>query len=106
MIDLRDKDRQAIIDIAAATLPGNAVVWAYGSRVKGAAHDTSDLDLAIKTPAKSPLSLDQWDDFRTALQDSNIPILIQVFDLRQLPESFYPAIEAQHVEIWRGEDVE
>ncbi|MGB1108735.1 MAG: nucleotidyltransferase domain-containing protein [Gammaproteobacteria bacterium] len=102
MIDLREKDQQALIDIAGQTLPADAQLWAYGSRVKGTNHDTSDLDLVIKMPAGQTLPLDTLDEFQTALRDSNIPILIQAFDWDRLPQTFHANILAAHEVLWAG----
>jgi predicted nucleotidyltransferase len=88
MIDLREKDRLRIIDIAKRVLNPGCEIWAYGSRVKGTNYDASDLDLAIITPAEQPLDPNTLADFKLALQDSNIPILIQVMDWQRIPESF------------------
>jgi len=86
---LRDKDRQALLEIAATTLKTPVEIWAYGSRVNGDAHDTSDLDLVIRTTHLTPLDHSELHNFITALDDSNIPILIQAFDWSSLPESFH-----------------
>lgn len=88
MIELRDKDKLQISQIARSTLPLGAQVWAYGSRVKGNCHDASDLDLVISTSIVNPLPLDNLVTFKHALQDSTIPILIQVLDWHHIPESF------------------
>lgn len=55
-----------------------ATIWAYGSRIKGEAHDGSDLNLVVKTfndNGKKLYTLKQL------LNDSNIPILIDIHDL-------------------------
>ena len=36
---------------------------------------------------------------RTALQDSNVPILVQVHDWALLPEAFHNEIEREHIVI-------
>jgi len=88
MLDLRDKDKNAIIKIAMQTLGNNAEVWAYGSRVKGSSHEASDLDLVIKTPFNVPLLSEQLAKFKLELQESNIPINIQSLDWNAIPENF------------------
>lgn len=102
MINLRPQDKQAIIDIARQTLPANAQLLAYGSRVNGTSHDTSDLDLAIKTPTDAPLKSSQFVKFRDALQDSTIPILIQVMDWHKIPTTFQQNINANYKVLWAG----
>ena len=90
MIDLRDKDRQAICQIAEAIFAPDTNLLAYGSRVKGKHHSASDLDLAVQFPP--PLDENyiqrQVEDFKLALQNSAIPILVQVFVWHQLPKNF------------------
>ncbi len=85
---LRQKDKKAIKEIAKLTLKTQSEIWAYGSRVNGDAHDTSDLDLVIVTENKKPLEIDELLDFRENLSKSNIPIIIQVLDWERIPKSF------------------
>ena len=80
MINLREQDRKTLLELAERHLPKNAELWAYGSRVKGTHHETSDLDLVVKMPAGETLDLDDLIHFQTAVQDSTLPILVQVFD--------------------------
>lgn len=88
MIDLREKDRVRIIALANQYLPHNCELWAYGSRVKGTNHDASDLNLALVSASKTDYSLSDLQAFKDALQDSTIPILIQVVSWWHIPENF------------------
>jgi len=88
MLKLREKDKNAIIKIAIQTLGNHTEVWAYGSRVKGSSHETSDLDLVIKTPSNDPLLPEQLAKFKLELQESNIPINVQSLDWNAIPENF------------------
>ena len=65
---------------------------AFGSRVNGEAHSTSDLDLVIKSKDKKPIDIDEFIRFKKALRDSNIPILIQLIDWYRVPKSFHKNI--------------
>ena len=47
---LRPEHLQELRRLIATHLP-HEEVWAYGSRVTGTAHDTSDLDLVVRHPA-------------------------------------------------------
>ena len=85
---LRDKDKQQLFAIASRTLHTPLEIWAYGSRVNGDAHDTSDLDLVLRTKNLSRLNHREFYNFKEALEESTIPILIQVFDWANIPESF------------------
>lgn len=92
---LRDKDRQTLFQIfSSVAIP--IEVWAYGSRVTGTAHEGSDLDLVIRTPDLAPLPIPVLTELRTKIQESNIPILVELFDWARLPESFHRNIEAHY----------
>ena len=69
----------------------DAEVWAYGSRVTGKSHDGSDLDIVLRSPTLEPLG-DGYLDLIDALEQSNIPILVQAHDWARLPESFHREI--------------
>ena len=71
-------------------------VWAYGSRVNGTAHDGSDLDLVIRRPDLSPLPVAIFNDVYYKIKDSNIPILVDVFDWARLNEIFHKNIEQRY----------
>ena len=71
-------------------------VWAYGSRVTGENHEGSDLDLVLRSPTLEPLG-DEYLDLLDALEQSNIPILVQAHDWARLPESFHREIERNYV---------
>ena len=79
----------------------DAEVWAYGSRVNGRSHDGSDLDLVLRGPGLEPLSY-EYLELVEALEQSNIPILVQAHDWARLPESFHREIERDYVTIQRG----
>ncbi|WP_375753501.1 nucleotidyltransferase family protein [Vibrio sp. HN007] len=85
MIDLRDKDRQAIEQLARKFLVKGTELKAYGSRVKGSSQPASDLDLMMFTPEGE---MNNLIDFQQALKESNIPIFVQVFDWNVMPENF------------------
>ena len=89
---IREKDRQSVIAIAKASIKEKISIWAFGSRVNGDAHDTSDLDLVIKTSDNSSVDIDEFMNFKESLRDSNIPIIVQVMDWNRMPESFHKQI--------------
>ena len=78
----------------------DAEVWAYGSRVTGKSHDGSDLDIVLRSPTLEPLG-DGYLDLIDALEQSNIPILVQAHDWARLPESFHREIERGYVLVQR-----
>jgi len=92
---LRAKDRERLMAIF-ETAPSSIEVWAYGSRVHGDAHEGSDLDLVIRTPDLQKLPLTVFLDLKEKIQESNIPIVVELFDWARLPESFHKSILAKH----------
>lgn len=79
-----------------------AEVWAYGSRVKGGAHEGSDLDLVLRNPANLAQDVEGRLDLKEALQDSTLPMLVEVHQWSHLPKAFHPNIEAGYVVLQRG----
>ena len=71
-------------------------IWAYGSRVKGTAHEGSDLDLVIRTQNLQPFPIDEYNKLVETIRDSTIPILVEIRDWTRLPESFHKQIEKQY----------
>ena len=102
MIDLREKDRKAICNLAEQIFPAGTEIWAYGSRVKGTNHDTSDLDLVVHFPAGQERTegFNQLADFVEALRDSNIPIIVQVMAWHAIPDHFKQNIQACYQVLW------
>lgn len=92
---LRNKDKERLLAIFSMTdIPFE--VWAYGSRVNGEAHAGSDLDLVIRSHDLQKLPIDVLLDIKDKIQQSNIPIVVELFDWARLPQSFQRNIEAQH----------
>ncbi|MEH6359068.1 MAG: nucleotidyltransferase domain-containing protein [Pseudomonadales bacterium] len=98
MIDLRAKDRLILCQLAQQIFTQGTKIWAYGSRVKGTNHDASDLDLVVHFDSTSSdnESFEQLVNFKEALQESTIPIFVQVFAWSQIPESFKSNIEENY----------
>ena len=80
-----------------------AEVWAYGSRVSGESHPASDLDLVLRGPSLERLG-HGVSDLLEALEDSNIPILVQAHDWARLPKSFHREFERDYVVIAERDD--
>lgn len=95
---LRDIDKQRLLKLLADYLP-EVNAWAYGSRVNGQAHDTSDLNIVLRSKNLSKIPVEQLESFLQALSDSNIPILVEARDWARLPESFHQEILRNYVEL-------
>ncbi len=92
---LREKDKQTLFAIfSEIKIP--VEVWAYGSRVNGSAHEGSDLDLVMRSANLSRLPYDVFIEVREKIRDSNIPILVELWDWAMLPQSFHQNILEQY----------
>lgn len=92
---LKNKYKRILLDIF-STLTVPAEVWAYGSRIKGGAHDGSDLDLVILASDRQRLPIELIMEMKEKIRESNIPIIVELFDWARLPESFHKNIETAH----------
>ena len=95
-LDLPRHYRDQIEALLREHVPG-VEVWAYGSRVNGQSHDASDLDLMLRGPDLKRISSGQLTDLTEALEQSNVPIIVQIHDWARLPESFHREIEREYV---------
>ena len=99
-LDLPQRYRSILDGLLRAHVP-DAEVWAYGSRITGESHEGSDLDLVVRGPELEPLG-DGFFSLLEAIENSNIPILVQAHDWARLPESFHGEIERDYVVIQDG----
>jgi predicted nucleotidyltransferase len=102
---IRPKDKEIIINLALKNIKTPCKLLAYGSRVSGEAHDTSDLDMVLVSDDGKKIDINEIANFKESLQESNIPILTQVFDWNRLPEKFHQNILDNCEEIVRIERV-
>lgn len=89
---LAPEDWEALRTILRRYAP-DAEFLAYGSRVNGSAHAGSDLDVAVRNPREPERQTPALSALRAALDDSDIPILIDVHDWALLPENFRREID-------------
>lgn len=71
-------------------------VWAYGSRVKGKAHDGSDLDLVVHH-VPNQIAFQACVD---ALKNSTLPMLIDIHCWEDLPQEFQQNILKHYVVVY------
>ena len=102
-LSLRTEHVQELRRLIATHLPQEEV-WAYGSRVTGTAHDTSDLDLVVRHPADVQVKQSSafW-ELKDAISESNLPVLIELFDWARLPPAFHDNILSQYVVLYSPE---
>jgi len=94
MVDLRPDQLATVRAILQAKVP-ECEVWAFGSRAKWTAKDSSDLDLALVSSAR--LSQSRLGRLRAAFTDSYLPIKVDVVDIHRVSEEFRKIIESQKV---------
>lgn len=82
-----------------------ATVWAYGSRVRGDHYEASDLDLVACFPAEKKRDVFRLGVVREAFVESHVPIIVQIVDWDEIPESFKQEILAGYVVVQKT-DVE
>ncbi len=89
-LDVRTDHLKMVHDILKHYMPDREV-WAFGSRVKGSATNTSDLDLCIL--GDTPLSFEMLAHLRDAFSESNIPYKVDVVDWAVTDPEFRKLIE-------------
>ncbi|MBS1939036.1 MAG: nucleotidyltransferase domain-containing protein [Bacteroidetes bacterium] len=94
MLDL-PADQLAIVRAILAEHVPHANVWAFGSRVLGTAKRFSDLDLAVED--KKELSISTWGNLHHAFQESDLPISVDILDMRTVKQPFKRIVEQQRV---------
>ncbi len=88
-IQLEERWLKLVRDLASEHLPG-CEVRVFGSRATGKARKFSDLDLLVLAPAD--LDRRQITRLSIALQDSDIPYLVDLVDARVIDPEFRDAI--------------
>ncbi len=95
-LHLKLRHRRMLEDILRAHVP-EVEVWAYGSRISGHSHESSDLDLLWRSPELKEIPIGQLVDLEEALRESTIPFLIEARDWARLPNSFHREITRDFV---------
>ena len=94
-IDIRADHLRIVQDVLARHLPDGVKVWVFGSRATWATKDSSDLDLALEgdgeIPAHSLAALE------AAFEDSDLPYVVDVVDVKRIGESFREIVAQQRV---------
>ncbi|MGL5039952.1 MAG: hypothetical protein ACRC6D_07490 [Aeromonas sp.] len=79
-----------------------AEVWAYGSRVipsspEPRSHEGSDLDLVLRNPTQLQQPVDGMAELNEALQQSRLPMLVDVHQWSHLPPAFHEEIARAYI---------
>lgn len=81
-----------------------AEVWAYGSRVSGGGHSSSDFDIVLRSPNRLDAPQENIAEIKERLSESDIPFLVDVLDWARIPESFRLEISKEYVVIQKPEE--
>jgi predicted nucleotidyltransferase len=95
VLDIRPEQKALLLQLLQQHLP-NVTVWAFGSRVKGSARTTSDLDLAVFS---SPEQRHQVFALQEALEESNLPFKVDLLIWDEIPANFKINIQQQYIEL-------
>lgn len=76
-------------------------VWAYGSRVNGTAHEGSDLDVVILNGRDPDAEIEGLINLRTAIEETTLPILVDIHAWSELPQWLRADILKRHVVLYR-----
>ena len=101
-LHLPQEYREQVVSVLSRHIPG-IEVWAYGSRVDGTNHDASDLDLVVRTPDLTPIGVSAMSRVLDAFDESNLPIIVDIHDWAQLPETYHEEIRRSHYILTRPE---
>ena len=99
-LDMKPEDLLLIQSILKQWAP-HCDVWAYGSRVSGHCHESSDLDLVVRHPNDLKKPTEHLARLKQAFKDSELPIFVDVMDWAYLPESYRSEIEKNYFIVQR-----
>ena len=92
-IDLSPEHLQEVRAILTRHIPGREV-WVFGSRAKGTAKPTSDLDLCVL--GHEPLTMRVYGPMRIAFEDSVLPMKVDIVEWATIAPEFRRIIEGSH----------
>lgn len=102
-IDVRPDHLERLKTLLRSHVP-KAEVWAYGSRVSGGGHDSSDLDIVLRSPDNPETPQKNFGEIREILSESDIPFLVDILDWARISESFRREISKEYVVIQNPEE--
>jgi len=95
VLDISPEQQTLLLRLLQQFLP-NVGVWAFGSRIKGSARPTSDLDLVVfakHTQRSQVFALQE------ALEESNLPFKVDLLIWDEIPDNFKSTIQNQFIEL-------
>jgi predicted nucleotidyltransferase len=95
VLDITPEQQALLLQLLQQFLP-DVGVWAFGSRVKGCARPTSDLDLVVfaSQPQKPQVFA-----LQEALEESNLPFKVDLLVWEDIPDNFKTNIQRHFIEL-------
>jgi predicted nucleotidyltransferase len=97
-IDLEPRYLEELVRIVKAHLPHGRLGF-FGSRVMGKARKTSDVDIALITADGSEISEQTMIRLKEALEDSTLPMRVDVIDWQTTAAGFKAKVEKDLVTV-------
>ena len=97
LVQLRNVDRQRVLNLLDLAFRGAVKVYAYGSRVKGTSWEASDLDLVVESERDISSVLKEIQNFRVNFEVSNVPIFVHIQHWDNLPHDYKSEINSHKV---------
>ncbi|MCD7878937.1 MAG: nucleotidyltransferase domain-containing protein [Candidatus Gastranaerophilales bacterium] len=95
-IFLQDEYIKILTDIFDRYCP-RAEILIYGSRIKNEAHESSDVDLSVKDFNDSHCNIGE---LKNKIEESNIPLIIDINDFKTLPDYFQNEILKNNIRFY------
>ncbi|KJV07179.1 nucleotidyltransferase family protein [Methylocucumis oryzae] len=95
ILDLTPTQQALLMQLMQQFIPGIRV-WAFGSRVKGNARPSSDLDLVVFS---KPSQRSQVFALQEALEESNLPFNVDLLIWDEIPDNFKTTIQNGFIEL-------
>lgn len=95
ILNLTPAQQALLMQLMQQFIPG-IHVWAFGSRVKGNARPSSDLDLVVFS---EPPQRSQVFALQEALEESNLPFNVDLLIWDEIPDNFKTTIQNSFIEL-------
>lgn len=99
-LDLSSAQKELLMQLVHQFLP-DVGLWAFGSRIKGCARASSDLDLVFFA---KPAQKAQLFALQEALEESALPFKVDLLVWDDIPENFKANIRQQYIELVKRSD--
>jgi type I restriction enzyme, S subunit len=100
LLEMKDEHKDSLLKILKTHVP-ELEVWAFGSRVRWTARETSDLDITLRNPENinDPLDWKLINRLNDLFEESDLPFLVDILDWATVSEKFKKVIEREYVVI-------